>query len=73
MTTVKQLREFLAHLPGDAQVRVLEEYTSGWSSTTKWVDLELPELDRLWGSNTLSLWGDHMNTGAQQYLDLGTN
>jgi hypothetical protein len=41
MTTVKDLREFLAGLPDDTVVEVLQEFTSGWSTGTRWADLDL--------------------------------
>lgn len=41
MTTVAQLATYLATLPQDAEVMVLEEYTRHWETSTRWVTLEL--------------------------------
>lgn len=69
MTTVKQLREFLALLPDDAVVRVLAETTRGHQTTTVWVDLNLPPLNQAtMGSDEVSLWGNKGTT----FLDFGT-
>jgi hypothetical protein len=65
MTTVKALREFLAQLPDEAEVRVLKEVTSGYNTYTKWVPLELPKTAELapYGSDTLSCDGNTVDLG----------
>lgn len=39
MTTVKQLREYLATLPDDMEVEVLKEKHAHWQTWTEWVPL----------------------------------
>ena len=71
MTNVKEFREFLAHLPDDAVVRVLTEVTCGYDTTTKWVNLTLPATPEQAGyGDDLCLWGPN---GQPKYLDLGRN
>lgn len=70
MTTVKQLREFLTTLPDDAIVRVLKEKTSGYSTTTVWEHLILPDAAGANYTDQLCLWG---GTDTEKYLDIGTN
>lgn len=41
--TIADLIEYLQTLPPKTPVNVLEEYTSGYQTTTRWVDLNLPE------------------------------
>lgn len=71
MTTVKELREFLAKMPDDAVVRVLKEKTCGYSTTTLWEPLVLPT-DFTDCSKNICLWGGG-KTQPEQYLDLGEN
>ncbi len=71
MTTVKQLREFLAKLPSDAEVRVLTEKTVGYAVTTVWEPLVLPT-DLTDCSKNVCLWGGGINQ-PEQHLDLGEN
>ena len=63
MTTVAQFIDYLKTLPPDAKVRVLEERTRGYATTTEWVDLEL-KTTRLPADNNCYFWGDNC-------LDLG--
>jgi hypothetical protein len=39
MTTAKQLREYLATLPDDTEVKVVETYLVGYDVITRYVDL----------------------------------
>lgn len=56
MTTIAQLAAYLATLPQDAEVRVLEEVTSGYSTYASWTDLVLDGWsDSVW-------YNDHNNT-----------
>lgn len=70
MTTVKQLREFLATLPDDVQVRILETRTRNYETFTEFVRLELPEKPaEVPFSDSVSFWGrDSKDPG---FLDLG--
>ena len=72
MTTVKQLREFLAKCPDDAQVRVLKEVTRNYETFTRWEDLKLPETEaeqQMLFSDNFNVWGkDDKDDG---FLDLG--
>lgn len=65
MTTVKQLREFLATLPDDTEVRVLETITRNWETYTKFVPLELPEKADHPFTNNLSVFGNHLDLGEE--------
>ena len=70
MTTVKQLREFLAKLPDDAVVRVLKEKTRGYETFTTWENLVLPA-DTTDCTENVCLWGAKINNNC--HLDLGEN
>lgn len=59
MTTVKQLIEKLQTLDPDLHVRVLAERTHGYSTTTKWVELDLGEYsDNFWVGDKIVDLGD---------------
>ena len=68
MTTVKQLREFLAKLPDDAVVRVLKDKTRGYENFTTWENLVLPT-DATDCTENVCLWGG--NISPDFHLDLG--
>ena len=65
MTTVKQLREYLAGLPDNMEVSVLKEDVRGYMVGTHFVPLELPENHGAYAcTNTFDTIGD-------KYLELG--
>lgn len=41
VTTVAQLREFIAALPDDCEVEVLREYSGSYYTATEWVPVDL--------------------------------
>ena len=41
-TTIAELINYLKTLPQDATVKVLEEHTRDWQTSTRHVDLDLP-------------------------------
>jgi hypothetical protein len=70
MTTVKQLIEFLSKIPEDVVVRVLKENNSGYSTTTVYENIDLP--NDLNVSKNVCLWGGG-GDNPPKYLDLGEN
>lgn len=43
--TVADLIAYLAVLPPDTPVKLLEEHTSGYQTSTRWVDLDLRDIE----------------------------
>lgn len=41
MTTAQQMIDYLSTLPPDTEIEVLERYTCGYETGTRWVPLEL--------------------------------
>lgn len=58
MTTVTELITYLKTLPPETTVEVLSEDSSGYSSYTYWVDLELP---------TEEIFGSYQGTDSMEF------
>jgi len=61
MTTVAQFIDYLKTLPPETQIRVLEERTRNWETTTQWANLDVNDNCYYW------------MRGNGRYLDLGSN
>lgn len=64
-TTVKQLRDFLALLPDNLEVKVIKEYYAGLGMGfgTEMTDLELP--DKYGYSENLNIYDDQLWLGER--------
>ncbi len=65
MTTVADFIAYLQTLPANTPVKVLEETTIGYTTTTKWVDLDISNPDL---SST-----SYYNANPKMGLYLGNN
>jgi len=63
--TAASLIAYLQTLPADTPIKVLEETTIGYSTTTKWVDLDITNPDL---SSTV-----YYNNNPKMGLYLGSN
>lgn len=66
MTTVGELAAFLAKLPPETRVRVMQEKCRGFQIWAEWVDLKLPVGDPAMNdTDTCSFWnGDRLDLGG---------